>query len=287
MKYQKIISALFVALAAAVFCGCCEKKQVKIAAMDTTLGAQYRNSPAVFDKAKELGFDGVQISRVYKTGGIFASPEDIAACKAKAASTGLEIPSIVVAAMPLIGNPDAPRYMQTAIDAAAELGAKNILVSCFGKDKLSGDDLKLVEAKFAPFVAALKLIMPYAEKKGINICLEDTLTAAENNRVIDAVGSPNLKVYFDVFNIVYYGHEEISNIEGLKGRIGEVHLKDEAHKFGVSKTKPKDFGACLDALKRIGFDGWYCFEVHRFDYKKDDIDATMKFNLDYARKNIK
>lgn len=287
MNYQKIISTLFLALAAAVFCGCGEKKQVKIAVFDTTLGAQYKNNPAAFDKAKELGFDGVQVSRLYKKGGIFATPEEIAAYKAKMASTGLKTSSIVVAAMPFIGNPDAPRYMQTAIDAAVELGAKNILVSCFGKDKLSGDDCKLVEAKFAPFVAALKLVMPYAESKGVNVCLEDTLTAAENNRVIDAVGSPNLKVYFDVFNIVYYGHEEISNIEGLKGRIGEVHLKDEAHKFGASKTKPKDFNACLDALKRIGYDGWYCFEVHRFDYKKDDIDATMKFNLDYARKHIK
>lgn len=286
MKYKKIISVFSLAFVV-VFCGCCEKKHVKIAVFDTTFGAQYENNPAVFDKAKELGFEGVQISRLYKSGGKFASPEEIAAYKAKMVATGLKTPSIVVAAMPLIDNPDAPRYMQTAIDAAAELGAKNILVSCFGKDKLSDDNLKLVEAKFAPFVAALKLIMPYAEKKGVNICLEDTLTAAENNRVIDAVGSPNLKVYFDIFNIVYYGHDEISNIEGLKGRIGEVHLKDEAHKFGVSKTKPKDFNACLDALRRIGFDGWYCFEVHNFDYKKDDIDSTMKFNLDYTRKHIK
>lgn len=287
MKYQKFIYTIILAVAAAAFCGCNEKRQVKLSVLDTTMGAQYRNNIAAFDKAKELGFDGLQISRVYKKGGIFATPDEIAAYKAKAASTGVKTPSIVVAAMPLIDNPDAPRYMQTAIDAAAELGAKNILFSCFGKDKLSGADCKLVEAKFAPFVAGLKIIMPYAESRGVNICLEDTLTAAENNRVIDAVGSRNLKVYFDVFNIVYYGHEEISNIEGLKGRIGEVHLKDEAHKFGASKTKPKDFKACLDALKRIGYDGWYCFEVHAFNFKKDDIDSVLKYNIDYARKHIK
>lgn len=286
MKFRLFLS-IIVSAFACVLCACNEKKDVKLAVFDASLGERYRTSVAAFDKAKELGLDGVQVSRNYAAGKPYLTKEQIVALKQKSEETGLKIPSIVVGGLPVVGNPGAPEYIKAAIDAAKALGAKNVLVSFFGRDKLSDDNCKLVEAKFAPLVAQLKLVMPYAEKNGVQICMENTLSSDENNRVIDAVGSPNLKVYFDSFNIVYYGHEEVSSIEKLKGRIGEVHLKDKGHKLGSSKEMPKDFSACMAALKRIGYDGWYCFETHRFNYKKDDIADTLKYNIKLTKELAK
>lgn len=286
MKFRLLLSIIISAFAC-VLCACNEKKDVKLAVFDASLGEGYRTSVAAFDKAKELGLDGVQVSRNYEAGKPYLTKEQIETLKRKSEETGLKIPSIVVGGLPVVGNPGAPEYIKAAIDAAKALGAKNVLVSFFGRDKLSDDNCKLVEAKFAPLVAQLKLVMPYAEKNGVQICMENTLSSDENNRVIDAVGSPNLKVYFDSFNIVYYGHEEVSSIEKLKGRIGEVHLKDKGHKLGSSKEMPKDFSACMAALKRIGYDGWYCFETHRFNYKKDDIADTLKYNIKLTKELAK
>ena len=273
-------------LAAALLASSCGKSQYKYSVFDTCLGPQYASNVESLDKAKSLGFDGVQLSRWYKPGGVFMDADLIAKYKAKKAQTGMETPSLVVPNLPFIDNPDCVRFMKSAIDAAAELNAKTILVAFFGKLKLSDENKKLIEAKFEPLVASLKQIMPYAEQKGVLVCMENTLSADENNRVIDAVGSQNLKVYFDVFNIVYYGHEEISSIEKLKGRIGEIHLKDKGHKLGSSGEMPKDFKACIAAIKRIGYKGWLCMELHAFKYKESSPDETLKYNLKYAKENF-
>lgn len=282
---KKYIAISF-AFAAALLLGACGKQEYKLSVFDTCLGKQYASNPECLAKAKELGFDGVQLSSWYKPGGVFMSDELIAKYNAKKAETGMETPSIVVPNLPFVGNPDCARFMKSAIDAAAKLNAKTILVAFFGKLKLSDENKKLVEANFEPVVSALKQIMPYAEQKGILVCMENTLSADDNIRVINAVGSPNLKVYFDVFNIVYYGHEEVSSIEKLKGKIGEVHLKDKGHKLGASGEMPKDFKACVAALKRIGYNGWLCMELHAFDYKNNSPDEILKYNIKYAKENF-
>ncbi len=291
MKNLKIFFTLIAVSAVAMLSACCQqcdKKTYKLSVMDETLGNAYARNPSSLDKAKELGFDGVQISGHCKVGADFLSQKEIDAFNQKKAQTGIEIPSVVVSNVRFFGNPDCVRAIKSAIDAASKVGAKTILVAFFGKNKLTDDSKKLVEKYVPEVIANLKQIMPYAEQKGIIICMENTLSADDNIRVIKTVGSKNLKVYFDVFNIVYYGHDEISSIEKLAaGYIGEIHLKDEGHKFGSSNTKPKNFDACFDAIKKIDYQNpWLCFEVHAFDFKKQNIDETLKFNINYIKEKF-
>lgn len=291
MKLSKLIT-IFSFLSTLVLlsaCGdCCKSKTYKLSVMDGVLGPSYRLKPTSLDKAKELGFDGVQISGHNAKGAEFLSQAEIDAYNKKKAETGIEIPSVVVADVRFFDNPDCVRAIKSAIDAASKLGAKTILVAFFGKNKITDSNKKLIEAYVPQVVGALKEIMPYAQEKGILLCMENTLSADDNIRLIKMVGSPNLKVYFDVFNIVYYGHEEISSIEKLAdGYIGEIHLKDEGHKFGSSNTKPKNFLACLDAIKKIKYDNqWICFELHAFNHKKSKSDEILKYNINYVKENF-
>ncbi len=266
----------------------CEKKTYKLAVMDSTLGPAYKRKPISLDKAKELGFDGVQISGHERKGEDFLSQSEIDAYNKKQAETGLKIPSLTVGTVRFFDNPDCVRAIKSAIDAASKVGAKNILVAFFGPNKITGADKKLIEKYVPEVVANLKSIMSYAEEKGVFICMENTLSADDNIRLIKEVGSKNLKVYFDVFNIVYYGHEEISSIEKLSDDyIGEIHLKDEGHKFGSSNTKPKSFIACIEAIKKIKYNNqWLTFEVHAFKHKERNVDEVLKFNINYVKENF-
>ena len=258
--------------------------------MSDTFGGQYRTSPKALDLAKEIGVEGVQIGKFWQSGDKqFLTPAQLDEFKAKSKETGIKIPSLVIPCLPYEDKATTVAYLKTVVDAAKELGSETILLPFFGsKAKLTeeNDNKKVVESKFNQAASILKDVMPYAEKAGVLICLEDTLSAEANLRMIKTVGSPNLKVYFDTFNIVYYGHEEISTIENLKGQIGEIHLKDKGHKLGSSNEMPKNFKACVAAIKKIGYKGWLCFEVHDFDYKKQNIMDVMKYNVQYVKDNF-
>ena len=50
------------------------------------------------------------------------------------------------------------------------------------------------------FVAVLKRVAPKAEKRGVTIGLENWLSADDHRRLLDRIGSPAVKVYYDVGN---------------------------------------------------------------------------------------
>lgn len=292
---KKYISLFLVACVAVVLsaCDCCNKKcepQYRVSVMSDTFGWDYMTNPKVLDLAKEIGVEGVQIGKLWKAGDkSYLTKAQLDEFKAKSKETGIKIPSLVIPALPYEDKATTVAYMKTVVDAAKELGAETILMPFFGsKAKLTeeNDNKKVVEKKFNQAASILKELMPYAEKAGVLICLENTLSSDDNLRMLKTVGSPNLKVYFDTFNIVYYGHEEISSIEKLKGQIGEIHLKDQGHKLGSSNEMPKNFKACVDAIKKIGYKGWLCFEVHAFDHKKQNIMEVMKYNVQYVKDNF-
>jgi sugar phosphate isomerase/epimerase len=124
----------------------------------------------------------------------------------------------------------------------------------------------------------LREIAPVAERSGVVLGLEDTISARDNVRIMERSKSPAVLTYYDVGNSTTNGFDVVEEIRWLgRGRICEVHLKDNPHFLGQGRI---DFVAIVRALGAIGFDGWAQLET---ECPTGDVAADMGQNLRYVR----
>jgi sugar phosphate isomerase/epimerase len=124
----------------------------------------------------------------------------------------------------------------------------------------------------------LKEIGPEAEKTGVVLGLENTISAEDNARILDRAASQAVRVYYDVGNSFNNGFDIYKEIRWLgKDRICEFHLKDNPHLLGRGKI---DFTKIIQAILEIGFSGWAQLETVA---PSGDVKKDMKTNLDYIR----
>src|SRR5260370_30418236 len=91
---------------------------------------------------------------------------------------------------------------------------------------------------------ALKEVASEAERAGILLGLEDTISAEDNVRIMDRIKSPAVLVYYDVGNSNRNGFDVPKEIRWLgKARICQMHLKDK----GYIGDGPIDFTADIRA----------------------------------------
>src|SRR5258708_2672725 len=101
---------------------------------------------------------------------------------------------------------------------------------------------------------ALRELAPEAEKAGVILGLEDTISAEDNVRIMDRSRSKNVLVYYDVGNSTRAGFDVVKEIRWLgKDRICQFHLKDNPHYMGEGAIQ---FGPIMTAIREIGFAGY-------------------------------
>jgi sugar phosphate isomerase/epimerase len=202
--------------------------------------------------------------------------------------------------IPLASEPQSAVYVIDAIEAAAALGAQNILMAFFGngdlRKKIKNDqfiDLKdgdfssyeLDEKGLTRVVEALRQIVPRAEDAGVVLGLENTLTAKQNLEIIERVGSPMLQVYYDIGNSTAYGYDVPTEIRLLgNDRICEVHIKDWQAKVFSQEKGQVNMTAAAAALADIGFDKWYCLETSG---RKDKFIQDTKDNVQFVKNTFR
>jgi len=280
-------TAVLAAMSPALLAACSRKKGYKLGVADWSL--MLASNPASFQAAKQIGLDGVQVSMPFDgTGKFFATPAQLDAYKAAMKTTGLMCASTasMLNSKPFVSSEGAVEYVCGTLDAAADLGAADILVPFYGKANLAGKDKRLREDLFKELIPRLKEAAAHAEKKKVSICLENTLNAEDDLRIIDAVGSEYVKVYFDIFNFQYYGFETVPEMLKLKGHIGQIHLKDKGHRLDSGSGMPRNMQYCFDAIEKIGYDGWLVFELHGHNPQKDgSIESVLRHNAEYVKKS--
>ncbi len=245
--------------------------------------------PEAVDAAKALGLDGLLVSMPFNPpNSNWGTPEIISKLKTNFVRTKLECSSTSAMCnkFPFISTNGAVEYVINAIKGAAELGAKDILLPFYGKANLQNKSTKRInEEFFKPLVDSLKKITPVAEKLGVRIGMENSINAEDNIRVIDAVGSSALKVYFDIMNFTYYGFNTVEEMKKLKGYINQIHLKDIGHKFDSNSGKPANMPLVFETIREIGYEGWLVFETHGFNPKKVgySLEDLIKYNMEYVK----
>lgn len=223
--------------------------------------------------AKKIGFDGVQISI-----GRQMQLKDAALQKAfldESKRIGLPLTSLCLDILHVNGlksDPLGTRWTAEAIPIAKAMGMRVILLPFFGKWALQ------TEAEMDYVGDALKEIAPAAEKAGVILGLEDTISARHNVRIMDRSKSPAVLTYYDVGNSTLNGFNILEEIRWLgRARICEVHLKDNPGFLGQGKI---DFVAVVDALAEIGFDKWAQLEC---DSPTKSVENDMTANLKFIR----
>jgi len=227
----------------------------KIGACDWSLRKIY--DTAAFDTAKQIGLDGVQISMGSAANDMHARrPEIQKSYKEAAERTGLEIVSLAIGEMnsvPLKSDPRAARWLDDSIDVCTALGLTITMPGCFGAGDLDMNNAKEINH----LVEVLKAVAPKAEKQGVVVGLENYLSAEDNMRLIERVGSPAVKVYYDVGNSTDKGRDIHKEIRTLGKLICEFHFKDGRDPLGRGRI---DFRQVRDSLDAIGYRGWIVLE---------------------------
>jgi sugar phosphate isomerase/epimerase len=225
-------------------------RRFRIGACDWALGK--RCDPAAFDVARQAGLDGVQIAMGDAAEKLqFCRPEVQKTYLNAAKRCGLPIASVAIDAMwqgPLQRDPRATQWLSDSIDVCNSLQLPVCMIVNF--------DLSLEKtAEVDRFVEVMKGIVPKAEKQGITIGMENWLSAEDNMRIIERVGSPALKVYYDVGNSTDKGRDIAKEIRtlGKRNLICEFHFKDGSHLLGQGRIDFKNVRRALDDIQYIGW----------------------------------
>jgi sugar phosphate isomerase/epimerase len=211
--------------------------------------------PSVFDVAKRIGLDGVQVD-IGQPGHVkqLGQPELQKKFLAASQRTGVEIASLCVSLFwqaPVKSDPRGAPWLCDCIDICKALGLPIILVPCFDLEPSKAGEID-------QFSAAIRHAAAKAEKQGIVLGLENWLSAEDNMRVIEGVGSPAVKVYYDVGNSTGKGRDVCREIRKLGKLICELHAKDGPHMLGQGRI---DFRNVRKALDDIQYSGWLQIEA--------------------------
>lgn len=248
---------------------------VRIGVTDWNL--QMTEKLEAFELAKKLGFAGVEVSIGRKPidGKL---PLDNAAKQAQylaiSKKTKVAICSVcldVLHVNPLKSDPLGRKFLGEAIPIAEKLKAPTMLLPIFGANAPKG------AAELDQFADVLKEYAPAAEKAKVILCLEDSVTAEDNVRMFDRIGSKNVKSFYDIANVLSLGVDPAKEIRFLgKDRIGCIHIKDRGY-LGQGKL---DLRAILQAIADSGYRGWLDFETSS---PSKDVEADMRKNLAFLR----
>jgi L-ribulose-5-phosphate 3-epimerase len=232
--------------------------------------------------AKRLGFDGVQLSfgrRLVDDKLPVDNPEILAQYKKLSAEHKIPLDGTCVDRLHENGiksDPLAVRWVRDSIRMTKALGVEVLLIPMFGKWAI----LSPAERDYVG--DAMRDLGPEAEKAGVILGLEDTISAEDNVRIMERSRSKAVLVYYDVGNSTRNGFDVVKEIRWLgKSRICQIHLKDNPGYMGEGKI---NFTEVVKAIADIGFTGYANLET---DTRPDStVEADMKRNLAFIRREI-
>jgi L-ribulose-5-phosphate 3-epimerase len=258
---------------------------VRVGMTDWNLGQ--RGDISKIALAREIGLDGIQVSVQYPTDGKTPTLRDTKtqeAFRRAALDNGIQICSLAIgnpgkSRLPMHTNPAFGILLVEAVEIAHNLGTNNILLPILGDSHIDMSNQWQVDS----FVAMMKEVARYAEKYGVVVGLEDWISAEDNIKILDAVGSDYVAVYYDAHNIVPRVKDIYAEPKMLGKRINQIHVKN-ANLLLETPGGKMDWPRMAQEFYDIGYHGWYVLETGS---PTKDIVADTRANIAYVKKTFK
>lgn len=168
---------------------------------------------------------------------------------------------------------EGQRMLKESIQWCRELGATVMLIPFFNGRPLTAEDIENPQ-----LIRGFREAAPLAERMGVRLSIECTLSAPELLRLLESISSAYVGVYYDLANSTGRGYVPADEIRQLGDRIHMIHLKDTDNQpLGQGRV---DWPAAIDAIRAIGYDDWLVLETPSGG---DPLEAGRR-NLEFARR---
>lgn len=153
------------------------------------------------------------------------------------------------------------RKIRDSIDATAEAGFPNVITFTGNRNGIPDDE------GMKNCVDGYKKVVGYAEKKGVTLCIE-ILNSRVNHpgyqgdhvdycvEIMKKVGSPRLKLLFDIYHAQIMDGDIIRRIRQHKDYIGHYHTAGNPGRHELGEDQELNYPAIMRAIADTGFDGY-------------------------------
>lgn len=161
------------------------------------------------------------------------------------------------------------------IDACADFGCPNVIgfVGFKWVDPLNPKSAEIsVDDGFKNCVAGLKRIASHAEKKNVTVCVEHLNSRDGTHpmkghpgyagddldfvaRVLRQVGSPRIKLLFDIYHVQIMHGDVIRRLEECKDVLGHIHTAGNPGRGELDENQEINYPAVARKLVAMGYKG--------------------------------
>lgn len=261
-----------------------KNKRYKIALIDLML--LKRQKLGALQLTKDLGADGVEVDM----GGLGKRPtfdnqllndsvRQLYLNKIK--ELNIEIPSLAMTGYYAQSFCEREEYKQSIADCIRTMQLMNVKIA-FLPMGVQCDLVKRPDLR-SKVVERLKEVGKMAQAAGVVIGIETPLSAAAEVKLLDEIGSPAIKIYFNVADALSAGRNVCDELKTLgRKRICQIHC---TNKDGVwLENDPEvDMKKIRQTLDKMKWSGWLVIERSRDAKQASNVKANYGANTRYLK----
>jgi len=169
-------------------------------------------------------------------------------------------------------HPEVEAKLREGIDLAVKYGAPNV-ITFTGMSKAGISDAAAREN----CLRCWKKVMPYAEKHNIGLVLEHLNSKDDSHpmkghpgywgddlhqcaELVQAVGSPNFRLLFDVYHVQIMNGDLIRNIRRYHEIVGHYHTAGNPGRGELDDSQEINYPPVIRAIMETGYDGYIAQE---------------------------
>ncbi|TDX01389.1 exo-alpha-sialidase [Dinghuibacter silviterrae] len=245
-----------------------------------------RQKLGALDLAKRLDADGIEVDM----GGLgtretFDNQLAIDSIRnqylSKSKALNLEICSLAMTGFYAQSFPTRPTAVKAVGDCIATMRQMGVHTG-FLPLGVEGDLKKHPELRPA-IVERLKAVGQMAKDSGVVIGIETSLNAKQAIRLLKDIGSPNIKICFNLADPIQQGEDPYKELETLgKNRISEIHCSNKDSVW-LQYDPQVDLHQLKKTLDRMGWSGWLVIERSRDAKDPHNVKKNYGANVAYVK----